>query len=103
MLDGRSFQFVGPQQITTTSGDPTTEFTGGSTGGLVDTKPDPGVITHPARFAILTFRPDLGDVRYSVVTVAPDATVTVTSEINIDVPYQDFLSTGRTAVAADDR
>jgi len=103
VLDGRSFQFVGPQQVTTVSGDSTTEFTGGSTGGHVDTKPDPGVITHPARFAILTSRPDSGDVRYSVVTVAPDATVTVTPEISLDVPYQGFLSTGRTAVAADDR
>ena len=103
VLDGRSFQFVGPQQVPTTSGDLTTEFTGGSTGGHVDTKPDPGVITHPARFAILTFRPDRREVRYSVVTVAPDATVAVTPEISLDVPYEDFLATGRTAVTADDR
>ncbi len=103
VLDGRSFQFVGPQQVPTASGEAATEFTGGSTGGHVDTKPDPGVITHPARFAILTFRPERGDVRYSVVTVTPDATVTVTPEISLDVPFRDFTSTGRTAVAADDR
>jgi len=103
VLDGRSFQFVGPQQVTTTSGTQTTEFTGGSTGGHVDTKPDPGVIIHPASFAVLTFRPDSGEVRYSVITVAPDATVSVTPEIGLDVPYQAFLSTGRTAVTADDR
>jgi hypothetical protein len=103
VLDGRSYQFVGPQQVPTASGDAATEFTGGSTGGHVDTKPDPGVITHPARFAILTYRPDRAEVRYSVVTVAPDATVTVTPEISLDVPFGDFTSTGRTAVAADDR
>ena len=67
VLDGRSFQFVGPQQVPPdrSSGDSTTppEFTGGSTGGHVDTKPDPGSVTTPARFAILTFRPDRGDAR----------------------------------------
>ena len=103
VLDGRSFQFVGPQQVPTTSGDSATEFTGGSTGGHVDTKPDPGVIKHPARFAVIAFRPDRGEARYSVVTVAPDASVTVTPKISLDVPFEDFVATGRTAVAADDR
>jgi hypothetical protein len=98
VLDGRSFQFVGPQEVPTTSGDPTLEFTGGSTGGHVDTRPNPGTITHPARFVILTVQPDSGDTSYAVVTVNPDASVTVTPEIRLDVPYQRFVSTGHTGL-----
>ncbi len=98
VLDGRSFQFVGPQRVPTTSGDPTLEFTGGSTGGHVDTRPDPGTITNPARFAILTVQRDTGEASYAVVTVAPDASVTVTPEIRLDVPYQRFVTTGRTGL-----
>jgi hypothetical protein len=98
VLDGRSFQFVGPQEVPTTSGDPALEFTGGSSGGHVDTRPDPGTITHPARFAILTVQPDSGDTSYAVVTVNPDASVTVTPEIRLDVAYQRFVSTGHTGL-----
>ena len=98
VLDGRSYQFVGPQRVPTTSGGPAVEFTGGSTGGHVDTRPDPGTIKHPARFAILTVQPDAGVTTYAVVTVLPDATVTVTPEISLDVPYQRFAATGRTGL-----
>jgi hypothetical protein len=100
VLDGRSYQFVGPQKVPTTSGGPAMEFTGGSTGGHVDTRPDPGTIAHPARFAILTVQPDTGDTTYAVVTVLPDATVTVTPEISLEVPYQSFAATGRTGLVA---
>jgi hypothetical protein len=98
VLDGRSFQFVGPQEVPTTSGDPALEFTGGSSGGHVDTRPDPGTIKHPARFAILTVQPDSGDTSYAVVTVNPDSSVTVTPEIRLDVAYQRFVSTGHTGL-----
>jgi len=98
VLDGRSYQFVGPQEVPTTSGGPAVEFTGGSTGGHVDTRPDPGTIAHPARFAILTVQPDTGATTYAVVTVLPDATVTVTPEISLDVPYPRFAATGHTGL-----
>ena len=105
VLDGRSFQFVGPQQVPTasgmTSGDASSPAA--APAGTSTTVPDPGVIKSPARFAILTVQPDGGDATYAVVTVEPDTTVTVTPEISLDVPYRDFTSTGRTAVAADDR
>ena len=100
VLDGRSYQFVGPRKVPTTSGAPAVEFTGGSTGGHVDTRPDPGAIAHPARFAILTVQPETGDTSYAVVTVNPDASVTVTPEISLDVAYQRFAATGRTGLAA---
>lgn len=99
VLDGRSFQFVGPQEVPTTSGEPAVEFTGGSSGGHVDTRPDPGDIDHPARFAILTVQPDGRDTTYAVVTVNPDASVTVTPEIRLDVPYERFVSTGHTGLS----
>jgi hypothetical protein len=98
VLDGRSFQFVGPQEVPTTSGPPAIEFTGGSTGGHVDTRPDPGTITHPARFAILTVQPDTGETSYAVVTVNPDASVTVTPEISLEMAYERFVSTGDTGL-----
>ena len=98
VLDGRSYQLVGPQEVPTTAGDPAVEFTGGSSGGHVDTRPDPGPVAHPARFVILTVQPDGGDTSYAVVTVNPDASVTVTPEIRLDVPYQRFVSTGKTGL-----
>ena len=100
VLDGRSFQFVGPQEVPTTAGDPALEFTGWQHGRALDTRPDPGTITHPARFAILTVQPESGETSYAVVTVNPDASVTITPEIRLDVPYQRFVDTG---TRADDR
>jgi hypothetical protein len=74
------------------------EFTGGSTGGHIDTRPDPGTIAHPARFAILTVQPETGDTSYAVVTVNPDASVTVTPEISLEMAYERFVSTGDTGL-----
>jgi hypothetical protein len=107
VLDGRSYQFVGPQEVPVTSGTAASgssaiEFTGGSSGGHVTTVPDPGSIKNPARFAILSVQPDGGDATYAVVTVTPDATVTVTPEISLDVPYLEFVDTGRTGLVAED-
>jgi len=106
VLDGRSYEFVGPQDVPVTSGTATSgssaiEFTGGSTGGHVTTVPDPGAVKSPARFAILSVQPDGGDATYAVVTVDPDTTVTVTQEIRLDIPFQEYLDTGRTGLAVD--
>ncbi len=98
VLDGRSFHFVGPQVLQTTSGSTTTEFTGGSTGGHESTTPDPGVITGPARFAILTIQPHTGRTSYAVVTVQPDTSVTVTPEISLDVSFHEYVATGYTGL-----
>jgi hypothetical protein len=104
VLDGRSYEFVGPQQLSVTS-QPTAstsssvEFTGGSTGGHVTTVPDPGSIKSPARFAILSVQPDSLEATYAVVTVKPDATVTVTPEISLAVPFPEFVDSGRTGLA----
>lgn len=88
VLDGRSYDFLGPQEVPTTTGGTTTEFTLGSAGGHVSTRPNPGVITHPARFAILRVDPARHSTRYSVVTVDPDASVTVTPPAAITTPYR---------------
>jgi hypothetical protein len=96
VLDGRSFEFVGPQEVRTSAGTVTIEFTGGSSGGHADTRPDPGRIRHPARFAILTVHPDDGEATYAVVTVSPDASVTITPEIDLHVPYERYLASGFT-------
>jgi hypothetical protein len=116
VLDGRSYEFVGPQEVPVTSDGLTSDglasgaatpstsalqFTGGSTGGHVTTVPDPGSIKSAARFAILSVQPDSGDATYSVVTVEPDTTVTVTPEISLDVPYEEFVDTGETGLAVD--
>ena len=67
-----------------------------SSGGHKDTRPDPGNIKDPATFSILTVRGDDGQTTYAVVTVRPDASVTVTPEISLGVPYAEFLDTGVT-------
>jgi hypothetical protein len=87
VLDGRSYQFIGPQQVTTSPGGRTYEFTTGSAGGHTTTEPDPGDVQHPARFAILTYSPHRQRTSYAVVTVFPDASVTVTRRVGLRVPY----------------
>jgi hypothetical protein len=88
VLDGRSYQLLGPQPVTTDLQGTTTEYTSGSAGGHLDTKPDPGVIRHPARFSILSFRPDTAETRYAVVTVLPDTSVTVSRLVPLSVPWR---------------
>ena len=78
VLDGRSYEWVGPQHLTTETGRPTLEYTSGSAGGHVSTLPNPGVIKSPARFTIVYVDPTTGETTYSVVTVDPSATVSVT-------------------------
>jgi hypothetical protein len=101
VLDGRSFQFVGPQEVTTSSGTDAIEFTGGSSGGHTDTRPNPGRIRNPARFVVLTVRPDTDDATYALVTVSPDASVTLTPEINLRVPYERYVTSGFTGLSLD--
>ena len=98
VLDGRSFDFVGPQAVLTSTGDQIVHYTGGSSGGHTDTRPDPGDIKDPATFSILTLPNDGRPATYAVVTVRPDATVTVTPEISLSIPYADYLDTGVTGV-----
>jgi hypothetical protein len=87
VLDGRSYDFDGPQRVATADGGVTTEFTSGSSGGHTDTAPDPGVIEHPARFAVFYVDPEnLASTSYAVVTVQPDASVTVTSRLPLGRP-----------------
>jgi hypothetical protein len=87
VLDGRSYQFVGPRRVETTSGDHAYELTNGSAGGHVSTEPDPGSIKHPARFVILTYSPEHRHATYAVVTVSPDASVTVSPRLSLHTPW----------------
>jgi hypothetical protein len=97
VLDGRSYQFLGPRRVTTSTGDTAYELTTGSAGGHVSTEPDPGDLQHPARFVVIRYQPGHHRTTYAVVTVAPDASVTVTPPIDLRVAYADFLADGRTS------
>lgn len=94
VLDGRSYEFLGPRRVPTESGPPATEFTSGSAGGHVSTDPDPGVIKHPARFTVMKFDPDADRTRYFVVTVEPDASVTVAPGVGLGVPRNASVAGG---------
>ena len=87
VIDGRSYQFLGPRRIETTTGGHTVELTNGSAGGHTSTEPDPGNVQHPARFAIVTFDVRSHRTRYAVVTVHPDASVTVSRRFGVHTPY----------------
>ena len=103
VLDGRSYQFVGPQDVPGRrrgSGRPPSS-PAAAPAGTSRPSPTPGRIKSPARFAILSVQPDSGDATYAVVTVEPDTTVTVTPEISLEVPYQEYLDTGHTGLPAD--
>jgi hypothetical protein len=96
VLDGRSYDFLGPRAVTTTSGTTTYELTNGSAGGHVTTEPNPGAVRNPARFVVITYSPEHQRTWYAVVTVLPDASVTVTDRIDLRVPYAEFLADGTT-------
>ncbi|MEP9383791.1 hypothetical protein [Nocardioides sp. KR10-350] len=96
VVDGRSYELVGPRTVTTVRGETAVEFTSGSAGGHTTTAPNPGTISSAATFEAFLYDTKTGETRYSVFTVRPDASVTVTPPISIDVPYQDFLDDGRT-------
>ena len=57
-----------------------------------------GSIKSPARFAVLSVQVDSSETTYAVVTVKRDGAVTVTPEISLDVPYEEFVDTGRTGL-----
>jgi hypothetical protein len=83
VLDGRSYEFLGPRRVETPTGGHAYELTNGSAGGHVSTEPDPGNIQHPATFVILTYSPERRHAAYAVVTVQPDASVTVSARRNL--------------------
>ena len=58
------------------------------------TEPDPGNVQHPARFAILTFDTHSHRTHYAVVTVYPDASVTVSPRLGVHTPYDAATSPG---------
>jgi hypothetical protein len=87
VIDGRSYQFLGPRQVRTSDGGHAYELTNGSAGGHTTTEPDPGNIQHPARFAVITYAPRHQRTEYAVVTVYPDGSVTVSHRAGLDVPY----------------
>jgi hypothetical protein len=97
VLDGRSYQFLGPREVPTTSGGHAYELTNGSAGGHVSTEPDPGNVRHPARFVILTYSPVRHHASYAVVTVFPDASVTVSPRASLRTPYDESATAGTTA------
>ena len=92
VLDGRSYQFLGPRRVETADGGHTYELTNGSAGGHTTTEANPGAIRHPARFAILKYTPHHHRATYAVVTVFPDASVTVTRRVRLSVSYADALA-----------
>jgi hypothetical protein len=94
VLDGRSYHFLGPRQVDTASGGHAYELTNGSAGGHVSTEPDPGDIQHPATFAILTYSPEHQHTTYAVVTVYPDASVTVSPRDSLRTPYDESAGAG---------
>ena len=100
VVDGRSFQFVGPTRVATESGGHAIEYTNGSGGGHTTTNPDPGTIKSPATFTIFVYDATTHATHYSLITVKPDASVTVTPPINLRVPYDDYARSGRTEPSA---
>lgn len=96
VIDGRSFDFVGPSKVTTATGGTALEYTNGSGGGHATTSPDPGNIKHPATFSAFVYDTKTGETHYSVITVKPDASVTVTPPISLQVTYDHFHRTGET-------
>lgn len=89
VLDGRSFTRIGPQQVPTSTGGTATEYTSGSAGGHVDTRPNPGIIKHPATFTIVSFDPETGGATYVDVSVEPDTSVTIAPELVLTEPRAD--------------
>jgi len=81
VIDGRSFRRIGVRRHRTEDGDAAVEYTVGSAGGHRDTRPNPGPIQHPATFEIFTRDPDTGGLRARVVTVRPDASVTLSGPV----------------------
>jgi hypothetical protein len=94
VLDGRSYVLRGPRPVHSTSGT-TYELTNGSAGGHVSTRPDPGAIRHPARFVVMIYAAGDHVTTYSVVTVRPDASVTVSERIDLAVPFDTYLEQRR--------
>jgi hypothetical protein len=83
--------------VATGTGEDAFELTTGSAGGHVSTEPDPGNVQHPARFVILTYSRARHHASYAVVTVFPDASVTVSPRASLRTPYDESATAGTTA------
>jgi hypothetical protein len=77
VIDGRSFRRVGVQRRPTVDGGSAVEYTVGSAGGHVDTRPNPGSVEHPATFEIFILDSATHRLEARVVTVRPDASVAI--------------------------
>lgn len=77
IIDGRSFEYVGPSVITV-PGYPgqTVEFTLGSSGAHTDTSIDLGPIRVPAKIVEFALNNTTGELAYAPFTYHPDGTVT---------------------------
>jgi hypothetical protein len=97
VLDGRSYELIGPQRIPTSAGGHAYELTNGSAGGHASTEADPGDLQHPARFVILTYSPTHERTGYAVVTVYPDSEVTVSRRVGLHTPYAETANAAGSA------
>jgi len=84
VIAGREFDQLPIQSFTTDDGT-SVEFTAGSGGGHKTTNPNPGRIQNPATYEIFKVDKTTGVLRYAVVTVNPDAAVSI-SEMS-DLAY----------------
>ncbi len=86
VLDGRSFTLVGPQLVESEDGLETVEYTSGSAGGHITTRPDPGPVKSTATFSIIAVDPETDVGSYAVVSVEPDGSVSVSEERALTEP-----------------
>jgi hypothetical protein len=100
VLDGRSYDYIGPQKVKRADGSIDYEYTGGSGGGHKSTKPDPGPLNHPASFSILKYNLETKIWSYARVTIDPDTQDKITPLISFDVPYAQFQKTHDTGLPA---
>jgi len=76
VIGGRSYDQLPTQSFTTDAGT-SVLFTAGSGGGHKSTTPNPGRIQNPATYEIFKVDKTTGMLRYAVVTVNPDAAVSI--------------------------
>jgi hypothetical protein len=75
VIDGRSYNYVGPQRVSSVS--PLYNFTMGSSGGHTSTDFDPGPIHKPTIITWWAYNPSTGEVMYAPITFNPNATVSI--------------------------
>ncbi|MDB5169770.1 MAG: hypothetical protein JWN82_166, partial [Candidatus Saccharibacteria bacterium] len=85
VIDGRSYDFGGPRYYNTAADTTAVEYTNGSGGGHTNTKPNLGAIKNPAAYSAFTYDTVTGEWQYSVFTVRPDASVSITPLVKLAV------------------